>query len=570
MAAVKVFKQIDPNDVDITPFKAYKEWAGISNADFSSSYGITVYRAIYPYGERYPNKIIPLQSTLASTEATNSNGTYQKLVYDSIRTQFYGSTSDFYYSKNSERHLFESASVMSIPQPKYGELVKKGSYTLDDYSVTQSRIIDIRDDSYGNLYDFDIPSGSFVSSSNLVGYWGFNDKYNLLGISSVNTGSTSCFQPHSYLELVNNNKHGTYSGATFSKGILTTGYSASRSGVRCNFNGYGSMVVENHDDFNFSQNDDFAISLWADLPVSQSDTTYDYNGLICKRGEAEKLFLNRETKKYYYKETDLKLNKYPFEIRVYNQNTTDCGKIYTGRSDGIFTCFVTSSTFLTGSQHHILFQKTGSTIELYIDGVQDTTKTDNVQYNVINDCKLIIGSVAKTRGNFSGSLDEIRLYNTALTQAQITALADNGYESGSAYQTTRIGNIFYENGMAVISDPRPKYENVFLGQTGGEDYGTKHGFNFTYNSTQTIYENKVLCRIKPDELTMTLNPTARLNDDYNSPVPKGFTSGSDWTPYITQIGLYDQYGRLLVVGKLASPLMKREDIDVNIVLRWDT
>ena len=47
-----------------------------------------------------------------------------------------------------------------------------------------------------------------------------------------------------------------------------------------------------------------------------------------------------------------------------------------------------------------------------------------------------------------------------------------------------------------------------------------------------------------------------------------FVTGSAF-PYITTIGLYDDKARLLAVGKFAEPVQKRNDIDMNFVIRWD-
>jgi hypothetical protein len=47
-----------------------------------------------------------------------------------------------------------------------------------------------------------------------------------------------------------------------------------------------------------------------------------------------------------------------------------------------------------------------------------------------------------------------------------------------------------------------------------------------------------------------------------------FISGTAF-PYITTVGLYNPQGQLLAVGKMAEPIQKRDDIDMNIVIRWD-
>jgi len=48
----------------------------------------------------------------------------------------------------------------------------------------------------------------------------------------------------------------------------------------------------------------------------------------------------------------------------------------------------------------------------------------------------------------------------------------------------------------------------------------------------------------------------------------GFVSGSI-LPYITTVGLYNNRGQLLAVGKLAQAVQKRNDVPTNIILRWD-
>ena len=39
--------------------------------------------------------------------------------------------------------------------------------------------------------------------------------------------------------------------------------------------------------------------------------------------------------------------------------------------------------------------------------------------------------------------------------------------------------------------------------------------------------------------------------------------------YITSIGCYNDEGQMLAIAKLAQPIQKRDDIDMNFVVRWD-
>jgi hypothetical protein len=65
---------------------------------------------------------------------------------------------------------------------------------------------------------------------------------------------------------------------------------------------------------------------------------------------------------------------------------------------------------------------------------------------------------------------------------------------------------------------------------------------------------------------MSLNPTLTADNDITY---LGFVSGSGFNPYITTIGLYDSYGQLLAIGKIAQPIRKRSDVDMNFLIRLD-
>jgi len=65
---------------------------------------------------------------------------------------------------------------------------------------------------------------------------------------------------------------------------------------------------------------------------------------------------------------------------------------------------------------------------------------------------------------------------------------------------------------------------------------------------------------------MSLNPTI-TQDNNETYLP--FASSSVFAPYITTIGLYDNFGQLLAIGKLAQPIRKRNDVDMNFLIRLD-
>ena len=50
---------------------------------------------------------------------------------------------------------------------------------------------------------------------------------------------------------------------------------------------------------------------------------------------------------------------------------------------------------------------------------------------------------------------------------------------------------------------------------------------------------------------------------------KPFVTGSDFSPYFTTLGLYNQNGDLIAIGKLASAIQNRNDVDITVKVRLD-
>ena len=81
-----------------------------------------------------------------------------------------------------------------------------------------------------------------------------------------------------------------------------------------------------------------------------------------------------------------------------------------------------------------------------------------------------------------------------------------------------------------------------------------------------MHELGIVTRLSSGDFNMSTNVTLTKDDNQTY---RGFVSGSDFTPYVTTIGLYNDAGQLLAVGKLAQPIRKRNDIDVNFLVRID-
>ena len=91
-------------------------------------------------------------------------------------------------------------------------------------------------------------------------------------------------------------------------------------------------------------------------------------------------------------------------------------------------------------------------------------------------------------------------------------------------------------------------------------------YNVKFKSTQTIYQQEITCQVNENEFNMTLNPSVTTD---RSGSLRNFATGSDFQPYVTTVGLYNESNELIVVGKLAQPFRLPSNTDVTFVVRYD-
>jgi len=100
--------------------------------------------------------------------------------------------------------------------------------------------------------------------------------------------------------------------------------------------------------------------------------------------------------------------------------------------------------------------------------------------------------------------------------------------------------------------------------------GSIDDFNLEFKNTHLIFEHEYQCTVEEDEYNFSLNPTLRLNQDIEEAELANFATGSNFKPYVTTIGLYNEEGELLVVGKLGQPIKMSDETDTTFVVRFDT
>jgi hypothetical protein len=88
----------------------------------------------------------------------------------------------------------------------------------------------------------------------------------------------------------------------------------------------------------------------------------------------------------------------------------------------------------------------------------------------------------------------------------------------------------------------------------------------SFSSSYTLYETQYKCTIGADEYNYSNNPTLISGSEGDI---HDFATGSYFAPYVTTIGLYDEFYNLLAVAKLSKPLPTSRTTDTTILVNFD-
>jgi hypothetical protein len=131
-----------------------------------------------------------------------------------------------------------------------------------------------------------------------------------------------------------------------------------------------------------------------------------------------------------------------------------------------------------------------------------------------------------------------------------------------------IGNVFYAQGMCVITNPN------FTGSL------TNTTSSISFQNNYTIFEHEVKCTIKESDFNLSYNPTLQTGSItstsasgyisyYKDGTVRDFATGSDFSPYTTTVGLYNGDNDLLVIAKLAKPILISPNTDTTFIIKYD-
>ena len=191
------------------------------------------------------------------------------------------------------------------------------------------------------------------------------------------------------------------------------------------------------------------------------------------------------------------------------------------------------------------------------------------------------------------------LYDQAYSSSYATfksgSLENGIFDHTKLTETTGsvVGNIFYEHGVIVVTDTGSRYVDVAQKRI-------SDGYSLKYKAQETITEHNFTCNIGENEFNSTLNISATLDRSGSISVsgseswklfPPGdaqymsgsykhsytaatdyanFTTHSEFRPYVTKVGLYNDFNQLIAVGSLSAPVKNDKDLSLSIVVRFDS
>lgn len=504
--------------------------------------------------------------TFDRNEPVTWEGKFQRVVHKSLNHLFYESFYDNTKAafgngniNNQVRSLEDQAYIIDLPQSKYGESIQPQSITINaNYAISGSvdNSLIITDDLFGNLY----VSGGLVSpidatvqvSSSVevtpAGEWPTRDlyKYNNKGAQSF----TSSFNQGNW-QMQTAYKDITFTEITGSElpipspidllGVVPTFSGNLSSSIHIS----PSVVGEYRQSYNF-ENGDFAISFM----IRPTSTSPHPSGsiILAKQGLGEDYRVDLNGDPYTYPAN----SKSPYRIRMNSSYEVMFER------DNLLSVAVVSGSLTQDQLHHVVAEKSGSNLYIYIDNVLTQTASDlpDSEY-CSNKSDIWIGNVPTQEGEvtkfprgFDGLIDNIKIYPSALSANDKSTLY---HTLGRG--TTVVGNVFYNQGMLVLGSITSRYMDIT---------------STTARGTHTIWEKEVTCTVGAGEFNRTMNPTIQeYNPTSNQYEFKSFTTGSDFKPYVTSIGLYDDYGRLVAVAKLGFPTKLPSNVDTTFVVRYD-
>lgn len=313
----------------------------------------------------------------------NNQWSYISVTYD-------GANIRFYINGLLDRTIAATGSITNSAGTLFVGSLEPG---FDNYEFT-GRIDEVRLYSYARsqeqiLEDMQsqvasvIGSSDYVSDNMAVLRYKFDEGY---GDSAGNSGNSG--------SALNGNLQGSCPGAA----TCPTWSMSGKNGKAISFDGVDDYIdVPDSQAIDFTQ--DITISMW----VNPRSTQKSYADIISKHANGG----------YIIEQNLNSTNQYYFAW-----DTTGSGA-YTGQA--------ALTTLVANVWQHFVVVKSGATITHYLNGVQTAQATGSSATISVNAQPLRIGNWASTSGRqWNGTLDDLKIYNFALSQNQIKTDMNQG------------------------------------------------------------------------------------------------------------------------------------------------
>ena len=194
---------------------------------------------------------------------------------------------------------------------------------------------------------------------------------------------------------------------------------------------------------------------------------------------------------------------------------------------------VCSPSDLTAGWHHLAGVRSGSTITLYVDGFPVASSTGAITEIISPEAPLVIGQVSPAFNGefFDGLIDEVEIFNRALSQSEIQAIFNAGSMGKCKNQSpvARCQNVTTSTSPGVCTAPAsvnngsfdPDGDPITLAQSPAGPYGKG-----TTDVTLTVTDNQDASDSCPATVTVVDNEKPSISCPSPQPVECTSPSGA--------------------------------------------
>jgi len=247
---------------------------------------------------------------------------------------------------------------------------------------------------------------------------------------------------------------------------------------------------------------DYTSEIWDIIPASDTDidcagatcsnsigTSYIYKDVVCKAPGVYDIRCYGSDSDYDYATlTCYYKSDIPYALSVKNNKA-----VFEFMDNSVIYSATSTTSVNNGEWHHILAIYDGADIKMYVNGVLEDTNSNPIGNLPINDGNIRIGADYKTipENFFNGTIDEVRIYNRALSPTEVRDL----YNADSRKLYANSG----DSSQIYINSPTPdQYATSLVGKWtfDGPDFNWNAGTTVDGSSQQNNGLNRNISAIK--------------------------------------------------------------------------